>query len=65
MNAREKILEALTQKGEPMTSRELSEATGSPLSTIYFNTTILVYGGKIRRYAGISGIFELVKEEKK
>lgn len=65
MNVRDKILEALAKNGKPMTSRDLSKAIGSPLSTIYFNTTVLIYGGKIRRYANTNGIFELVKEEKK
>ena len=59
-------MEALAKKGEPMTSRELSEVTNLPLSTIYFNTTVLKYAGLIIRYANTNGIFVLApKEEKK
>ena len=59
---REKILEALKAKGDAMTSRELSKVTKMPLSSIYYNTTILVYANKIKRKNGISGLFELVEE---
>jgi len=62
MNARERILNYIEEKKEPISSQELSEKLELPKNTVYYNTTILVAAEKIKRYKGFAGIFILEKE---
>jgi len=61
MTIREKILTYIKEKGEPVTSKELSEELGLSKNTVYYNTTILVTAEKIERYKGLAGLFVLVE----
>lgn len=57
MNAREKVLKYIEEKGQPVSSRELSEELGLARNTVYYSTTVLVAAGKIKRYRGLAGVF--------
>lgn len=63
MNAREKILNYVKEKGAPVSSKELSTELGLPKNTVYYNTTILVAAEKIERYRGLAGVFILTESE--
>jgi DeoR/GlpR family transcriptional regulator of sugar metabolism len=65
MNARERILNYIEEKGEPVSSKELYEELGVSKNTVYYNTTILVAAEKIKRYMGLAGVFILEKEAHK
>lgn len=58
------ILDALKGSDEPLCTDDLVRLTGVKRGTVYWNTTLLVREGSIRRYKGIPGIFELEEDEK-
>ena len=63
MNARDRILAYMEEKGAPVTSTELSRELGISKNTVYYNTTVLVAAEKIKRYMGLAGVFILEKED--
>jgi DNA-binding Lrp family transcriptional regulator len=65
MKASDRILMYLKEKGQPVSSAELSEKLGLSKSTVYYSTTILVAAEKIKRYMGLAGVFVLEEVEEK
>ena len=65
MKASDRILMYLKEKGQPVSSAELSEKLGLSKSTVYYSTTILVAAEKIKRYMGLAGVFVLEEAEEK
>ena len=71
MNARDRILQYLKEKGKTtpppclVSSLELSKELGLSKNTVYYATTVLVAAEKIKRYMGLAGVFVLAeaKEE--
>jgi len=63
MNARERILAYMEEKGTPVSSTELSEELGISKNTVYYNTTILIAAEKIERYLDLAGVFTLKTSE--
>jgi len=65
MNARDRILQYLNEKGKPVSSVELSTELGLSKNTVYYATTVLVAAEKIKRYMELAGVFVLAeaKEE--
>lgn len=65
MNARERILAYMEEKGAPASSTELSEKLGISKNTVYYNTTILIAAEKIERYLDLAGVFTIKTSEKR
>jgi len=63
MNARERILAYIEEKGSPVSSTELHEELGISKNTVYYNTTILIAAEKIERYLDLAGVFTLKEAE--
>jgi len=64
-DSRDKILRYLKEKGQPVSSLELSEKLGLRKNTVYYATTVLVAAEKIKRYMGLAGVFVLEAKEEK